>query len=33
MSYAEIALDMGVSNSMVEKYIVQALKILRRKIS
>ena len=32
MTYTEIACEMGVSNSMVEKYIVQALKILRREI-
>jgi RNA polymerase sigma-70 factor (ECF subfamily) len=33
MTYSEIAQEMGVSNSMVEKYIVQALKILRREIT
>ena len=33
MSYAEIADDMNVSTSMVEKYIIQALKILRKEMS
>ena len=33
MSYPEIAQEMGVSTSMVEKYIVKALKILRETIA
>lgn len=33
MSYPEIAQEMGVSTSMVEKYIVKALKILREKMA
>lgn len=32
MSYSEIAAEMGVSNSMVEKYIIEALKILRKEL-
>ncbi len=32
LSYPEIAIEMGVSTSMVEKYIIQALKILREKM-
>lgn len=32
MSYPEIADEMGVSTSMVEKYIIQALKILRQEL-
>lgn len=32
MSYTEIAKEMGVSNSMVEKYITEALKILRKEL-
>lgn len=32
MSYTEIAAEMGVSNSMVEKYIIEALKILRKEL-
>ena len=30
MNYAEIAFEIGVSTSMVEKYIIQALRILRQ---
>jgi len=30
MSYAEIAFEIGVSTSMIEKYIIQALRILRQ---
>ena len=33
MSYSEIADEMGVSNSMVEKYIIEALKILRNELN
>ena len=33
MSYNEIASEMSVSTSMVEKYIIQALKILRNELS
>ena len=33
LSYPEIATEMGVSTSMVEKYIIQALKILREEMS
>ncbi|MFP6809232.1 MAG: RNA polymerase sigma factor [Pseudomonadales bacterium] len=33
LSYSEIATEMEVSISMVEKYIIQALKILRKEIS
>lgn len=32
LSYTEIAGEMGVSNSMVEKYITEALKILRKEL-
>ena len=32
LSYPEIASEMGVSTSMVEKYIIQALKILRQEV-
>jgi RNA polymerase sigma-70 factor (ECF subfamily) len=32
LSYTEIAKEMGVSNSMVEKYITEALKVLRQQI-
>ena len=32
LSYAEIANEMSVSMSMVEKYIVQALKVLRKEV-
>jgi len=32
LSYPEIAIEMYVSTSMVEKYIIQALKILREKM-
>jgi RNA polymerase sigma factor (sigma-70 family) len=32
LSYSEIAKEMGVSNSMVEKYITEALKVLRQQI-
>ncbi len=32
MSYPEIAVEMGVSTSMVEKYIIQALKLLREEV-
>lgn len=32
LSYSEIAQEMDVSNSMVEKYIIQALKILRQEL-
>jgi len=32
LSYTEIAKAMGVSNSMVEKYITEALKVLRQQI-
>lgn len=32
MSYSEIAKEMGVSNSMIEKYMTEALKILRREL-
>ena len=31
-SYSEIAKEMGVSNSMIEKYITEALKVLRQQI-
>jgi RNA polymerase sigma factor (sigma-70 family) len=33
LSYSQIADEMDVSNSMVEKYIVQALKILRKEMN
>ncbi len=33
MSYSAIAEEMGVSNSMVEKYIIEALKILRNELN
>ncbi len=33
LSYSEIATEMDVSTSMVEKYIIQALKILRKEMS
>jgi RNA polymerase sigma-70 factor (ECF subfamily) len=33
LSYPEIASEMGVSTSMVEKYIIQALKILREQMT
>ena len=33
MTYPQIAKDMGVTTSMVEKYIVQALKFLREEIA
>lgn len=33
LSYSEIADEMGVSTSMVEKYIIQALKILRKEMN
>ena len=33
MSYPEIAQEMGVSTSMVEKYMVKALKILREEMA
>ncbi len=33
LSYAEIAAELGVSTSMVEKYIIQALKILRSEMN
>jgi len=33
LSYPEIASEMGVSTSMVEKYIIQALKILREQMA
>lgn len=33
MSYSEIAAEMGVSNSMVEKYISEALKLLRKEMN
>ena len=33
LSYSEIAAEMGVSNSMVEKYITEALKLLRRELA
>jgi len=33
MTYPQIAKDMGVTTSMVEKYIVQALKLLRDEIA
>ena len=33
MSYAEIASEMNVSNSMVEKYIIQALKLIRENVA
>ena len=32
MSYSEIAAEMGVSNSMVEKYIIEALKFIRKEL-
>lgn len=32
MSYSEIAEEMGVSTSMVEKYIIEALKLLRKEL-
>ncbi|MDZ7684264.1 MAG: RNA polymerase sigma factor [Gammaproteobacteria bacterium] len=32
LSYSEIATEMGVSNSMVEKYIIAALKMLRKEL-
>lgn len=32
MTYQQIAKDMGVTTSMVEKYIVQALKLLREEL-
>lgn len=32
LSYSEIAAEMGVSNSMVEKYIIEALKLLRKEL-
>jgi len=32
LSYSEIAKEMGVSNSMIEKYITEALKVLRQQI-
>ena len=32
MSYTEIATEMGVSTSMVEKYIIQALKLIREEL-
>ncbi len=32
LSYSEIATEMNVSTSMVEKYIIQALKILRKEM-
>lgn len=33
MSYSEIATEMNVSTSMVEKYIIQALKLIRENVS
>ena len=33
MSYAEIASEMNVSTSMVEKYIIQALKLIRENVT
>ncbi|MFT7687584.1 MAG: RNA polymerase sigma factor (sigma-70 family) [Candidatus Azotimanducaceae bacterium] len=33
MTYSQIAEDMGVTTSMVEKYIVQALRFLRKEIA
>jgi RNA polymerase sigma factor (sigma-70 family) len=33
MTYPQIAEDMGVTTSMVEKYVVQALKLLREEIA
>lgn len=33
LSYPQIAQEMNVSTSMVEKYIVQALRILRERVS
>ena len=33
LSYSEIAIEMDVSTSMVEKYIIQALRILRKEVS
>jgi len=33
LSYSEIAAEMGVSNSMVEKYMTEALKLLRRELA
>jgi RNA polymerase sigma factor (sigma-70 family) len=33
MSYAEIASEMNVSTSMVEKYIIQALKLIRENVA
>lgn len=32
LSYSEIATEMGVSTSMVEKYIIEALKLLRKQL-
>jgi len=32
LSYPEIAAEMGVSTSMVEKYIIQALKQIRAEL-
>ncbi len=33
LSYSEIAIEMDVSTSMVEKYIIQALRILRKEVT
>ena len=33
LSYSEIAAEMDVSTSMVEKYIIQALRILRKEVT